>query len=180
MKKATIQRKPTAGAKRAPRQAAETPPAAALPELDAIDQKIIAAMRRDGRISNRDLAHLLDVNEGTVRTRLRRLEATNTMRVVAIRDLSAMGFEHLCAVGIQVKGRSVADVAADLAAMPQVLTVNATLGGHDLEVQLVARDIEEMGHLLTEELSRVPGVARLTPGLALKVLKYGSQWAPLT
>lgn len=179
MKKAMIQPELTPAAKR-PGRSVGTTSAAAIPPLDPIDEKIIAAMRKDGRISHRDLAQLLDVNEGTIRTRLRRLEASNTMRVVAIRDLSAMGYEHLCAIGIQVKGRAVTEVAADLAAMPQVLTVNVTLGAHDLEVQLVARDIEEMGGLITEELSRVPGVARLAPSLALKVLKYGSLWAPLS
>ena len=74
----------------------------------------------------------------------------------------------------------VADVAADLAAIPQVLTVNVTLGGHDLEIELVAREIDEMGELLTAVLPKVRGVARLTPSLALKVLKYESQWAPLS
>jgi Lrp/AsnC family transcriptional regulator for asnA, asnC and gidA len=180
MQKATTTRQPAAPAPRSPRGVAKAQSAPPLTDLDPIDEKIIAAMRRDGRVSNRELAQLINVNEGTVRARLRRLEETNTMRVVAIRDLSAMGFEHLCAVGVQVKGRRVTEVAADLAAVPQVLTVNVTLGGHDLEIQLVAHDIDEMGHLLTEVLSRVPGVARLTPSLALKVLKYESQWAPLS
>lgn len=170
-----------------PKKGAEHPsplqkrrPATAGFETDDVDEKIIAAMRRDGRISNRDLAQLIGVNEGTVRTRLRRLEDSNTMRVVAIRDLKSMGFEHLCAVGVQVKGRAVGDVAADLADIPQVLTVNVTLGGHDLEIQLVAHDIDEMGQLLTNVLPKVRGVLRITPGLALKVLKYDSLWAPLS
>ncbi len=167
-------------ARKAARPAQERAASATPLELDDVDEAIIAAMRQDGRISNRDLANLIGVNEGTVRARLRRLEETNTMRVVAIRDLGAMGFEHLCAVGIQVKGRAVADVAADLAAIPQVLTVNVTLGGHDLEIELVAREIDEMGELLTAVLPKVRGVARLTPSLALKVLKYESQWAPLS
>jgi len=82
-------------------------------------------------------------------------------------------------VGIQVKGRSVIDVGEDLAKIPQVLTINLTIGAYDIEIQVVAHDIEEMAHLLTEEISKVRGVARISPGLALKVLKYESQWAPI-
>ncbi len=179
MKQATPKRKSARSAGKTPSAQARKPNSSPA-ELDELDEKIIAVLRQDGRISNRDLAQLVGVNEGTARARLRRLEDSNIMRVVAIRNLGAMGYEHLCAVGIQVKGRAVPDVAADLAAVPQVLTVNVTLGAHDLEIQLVAHDIDEMGELLTSVLPKVRGVARLTPSLALKVLKYESQWAPLS
>jgi Lrp/AsnC family transcriptional regulator for asnA, asnC and gidA len=148
-------------------------------ELDQIDERIIAAMRRDGRISNRDLAQIVGVNEATVRTRVRKLEQSKMIRVVALRDLAALGLGHMGVVGIQVKGRSVIDVGEDLAKIPQVLTINLTIGAYDIEIQVVAHDIEEMAHLLTEEISKVRGVARISPGLALKVLKYESQWAPI-
>jgi Lrp/AsnC family transcriptional regulator for asnA, asnC and gidA len=148
-------------------------------EMDEIDERIVAAMRPDGRISNRDLAKIVGVNEATVRTRVRRLEQANNVRVVAIRDLGAMGFGALAAVGVQVKGRSVVEVGEDLARIPQVMTVNATIGVYDIELQVVAKDIEEMANLLTNEIPKVRGVVRLSPGLALNVLKYESQWAPL-
>ncbi len=148
-------------------------------EVDDIDERIIAAMRHDGRISNRDLAKIVGVNEATVRTRVRRLELANNLRIVAIRDLGAMGYGYLSAVGVQVKGRSVIEVGEDLAKIPQVMTVNATIGAYDIELQVVARDIDEMANLLTNEIPKVRGVVRLAPGLSLKVLKYESQWAPL-
>ncbi len=174
--------KPVSRRRRAWRKAAAIdelgkPPAV---KLDELDERIIAEMRKDGRISNRELAGALGVNEATVRTRLRRLEETNTIRVVAIRDLAAMGHEYVAAVGVQIKGRSVTDVAADLATIDKVFTVNVTIGAHDLEIQVVASNIEEMGHLLTHILANVKGVARLSPSLALRVLKYETQWAPLS
>lgn len=135
-------------------------------------------MRQDGRTSNRDLAKIVGVNEATARSRMRRLEESNTIRIVAIRDLRAMGFEHVSAVGVQVKGRAVVDVAHDLAAIPQVLTVNITIGAHDIELQVIARDVDEMAHLLTVVLPKTKGIARLESSLALSVLKYESHWAP--
>ena len=147
--------------------------------MDEIDDRIVAAMRADGRISNRDLARIVGVNEATVRTRVRRMEQNNSVRVVAIRDLGAMGFGHLSAVGVQVKGRSVVEVGEDLAKIPQVMTVNVTIGVYDIELQVVAKDIDEMADLLINAIPKVRGVARLAPGLALNVLKYESQWAPL-
>ena len=152
---------------------------AATYELDEIDDRIIAALRQSGRIANRDLARIVDVNEATVRTRLRRLEETSSVRVVAMRDLSAMGYECLSAVGVQVKGRSAADVGHDLAQLEDVVTVNVAIGTHDLEVQVVARDLADLDRLLTHVIAHVPGVEKMVPALALKVLKYTPDWAPL-
>jgi Lrp/AsnC family transcriptional regulator for asnA, asnC and gidA len=147
---------------------------------DETDDRIIAAMRKDGRISNRDLATLVGVNEATVRTRLRRLEDENIVRVVAMRDLFAMGYEHLCAVGVQVKGRSAVEVGEELAKIPEIMTVNVTIGAHDLEVQLVAGKIADVSSFINTVMANIRGVERLTPALALRVYKYESQWAPLS
>lgn len=148
-------------------------------ELDEIDERIIAALRQNGRIANRDLARSLNVNEATVRTRLRRLEDARMVRVVAMRDLAAMGFEYLAPVGVQVKGRSAVAVGEDLAKLERVITVNVAIGAHDLEIQVVAGSLAEMQDLLTNVIAQVKGVARLFPSLALKVLKYNPEWAPL-
>lgn len=147
--------------------------------IDSVDSRIIDLLRTDGRMSNRDLAAAVGVNEATIRARLRRLDESNTIRVVAIRDLRAMGFDHIVAVGVQVKGRLAEDVARDLAKLSQVLTANVTIGANDIELQVVAKDLKDISDLLTNVLPGVPGVARLSPGLALKVFKYQSTWAPL-
>jgi Lrp/AsnC family transcriptional regulator, regulator for asnA, asnC and gidA len=147
--------------------------------IDGVDSRIIDLLRTDGRMSNRDLAAAVGVNEATIRARLRRLDESNTIRVVAIRDLRAMGFDHIVAVGVQVKGRLAEEVARDLAKLSQVLTANVTIGANDIELQVVAKDLKDISDLLTNVLPGVPGVARLSPGLALKVFKYQSTWAPL-
>jgi Lrp/AsnC family transcriptional regulator for asnA, asnC and gidA len=148
------------------------------PPLDRVDDCIIEHMRRDGRISNRDLARAAGVNEATVRARIRRLEASEMMRVVAMVDLQAAGFNFVAPVGIQVRGRAVSEVGADLADIPQVMTVAVVIGPQDLEVQVVARDLAELATTLTEKIAKIEGVGRITPGLALQILKYESTWVP--
>jgi Lrp/AsnC family transcriptional regulator for asnA, asnC and gidA len=146
--------------------------------LDKVDECIIAHMRRDGRISNRDLARAAGVNEATIRARIRRLESTEAVRVVAMVDLAAAGFSFVAPVGIQVRGRPVAAVGEDLAKIPQVLTVAVVIGPQDLEIQVVARDLAELANTLTEIVAKTEGVGRMTPGLALQILKYESTWVP--
>jgi Lrp/AsnC family transcriptional regulator for asnA, asnC and gidA len=146
--------------------------------LDRVDDIIIARMRVDGRISNRDLARAAGVNEATIRARIRRLESSEAIRVVAMVDLLAAGFNFVAPVGVQVRGRPVAAVGQDLAKIPQVLTVAVVIGPQDLEIQVVARDLPELAVTLTDLIAKTPGVGRITPGLALQILKYESTWVP--
>jgi Lrp/AsnC family transcriptional regulator for asnA, asnC and gidA len=156
-------------------------PAPAVPApiaLDRTDEAIIALLRGDGRLSYRAIARALGLTETTVRTRVRRLEESNTMRVVAVTDIEAAGFSMLLAVGVQVEGRSPEAVARDLARFPEVFSVNVVVGAQDIEVLVVSADQAALNELLGERLATVPGVRRLTPALAVDVLKNQPDWVP--
>ena len=147
-------------------------------ELDELDQGIIELLREDGRMPFRSIARQLDVTEATVRTRVRRLEESNTMRVVAVTDTEAGGFGMLLAVGVQVENRAPEAVARDMASLQQVFSVNVVVGAQDIEILVVARDQADLDRLLSETLVGIPGVRRLTPALAVDVLKNQPDWVP--
>lgn len=149
-----------------------------LPELDATDEAIIALLRTDGRMPYRAIARETGLTENTVRARVRRLEESNTMRVVAVTDIEAAGFSMLLAIGVQVESRSPEAVARDLARIPQVFSVNVVVGTHDVEILVVAEDQAALDELITRQLAGLPGVRRLTPALALDVLKNQPDWVP--
>ncbi len=155
---------------------ATTPPE--LLELDAVDHAIIELLRADGRMPYRAIARELGLTENTVRARVRRMEESDTMRVVAVTDIEAAGYGMLLAVGVQVEDRSPAAVARELARIPEVFSVNVVVGTHDVEVLVVARDQDDLNNLLDTQLSGLPGVRRLTPALAVNVLKNQPDWVP--
>lgn len=148
-------------------------------ELDEIDHAIIEWLRKDGRMSFRALARELNIAENTVRSRVRRLEESDTMRVVAVTDIEAAGYGMLLAIGVQVEGRAPEAVAHDLAAIHEVFSVNVVVGTHDVEILVVAEDQIALNDLIGNRLGAVPGVRRLTPALALDVLKNQPDWVPL-
>jgi DNA-binding Lrp family transcriptional regulator len=147
-------------------------------ELDAIDDAIIALLREDGRMPYRAIAKSVGVAEATVRSRVRRLEESDTMRVVAVTDIGAAGYDMLLAIGVQVEHRSPEDVARELAAISAVFSVNVVVGAHDVEILVVSRDQAELNELINR-LAAIPGVRRLTPALAVDVLKNQPDWVPL-
>ena len=146
---------------------------------DATDERIIELLRADGRLSYRAIASELGVTEATVRSRVRRLEQSNAMRVVAVTDFQAAGYELLLAVGIQVSDRSPAEVADALAELPEVFSINLMIGTYDIEVLAVAKDQSALSELLYQRIAGLPGVKRVEPSLAMNVLKNQPHWVPL-
>ncbi|MEE2784050.1 MAG: Lrp/AsnC family transcriptional regulator [Pseudomonadota bacterium] len=145
---------------------------------DELDLKIIALLQEDGRMSTQDIAGALDSTSSTIRKRIRRLEETGTMRVVAVTDFAAAGYDVLLAIGIEVESRSAEAVGLDLAALPEVFSVNLTTGSHDIEILVGARSFDELATFLHEEVSHIDGIGRLSPGLTIEVYKYQSEVVP--
>ncbi|MCB1686998.1 MAG: Lrp/AsnC family transcriptional regulator [Halioglobus sp.] len=155
-----------------------SPSHAAHIDLDKTDQAIIDLLRQDGRMPYRAIARALDVAENTVRARVRRMEESGTMRVVAVTDIEAAGYDMLLAIGVQVEGRSPEAVARELAAIAEVFSVNLVVGAQDIEILVVAQDQAALNKLISDKLGAIPGVRRLTPALALEVLKNQPDWVP--
>lgn len=147
-------------------------------ELDDTDYQIMALLRKDGRMPYRALAKAIGVTEATVRARVRRLEDSDTLRVVAVTDFEAAGYSMMLAVGIQVEGRPADQVANDLAAHQEVFSVCQVVGSLDIEILVVAKDQDMLNELLSERLAKVPGVRRILPALAMDVLKNQPNWVP--
>lgn len=144
--------------------------------LDEHDEAIIALLRVDGRMAVRDLAREVGLNEATVRARIRRLEQSQTMRVVARLDLPSIGFPFTALVGVRIRGRSLEDVCADLLKLEQVLSVLSVIGRNDLEIQVIAKTMDDLDHQLTDVIPAIDGIVSLESALAMKVYKYIQPW----
>ena len=147
-------------------------------EPDDLDERIIALLREDGRMPTRDIAARAKTSPATVRKRIRAMEAAGFMRVVAVTDFAAAGFDLLIAIGIEVENRNAEAVGLDLAALPEVFSVNLTTGPNDLEILVAAQSFEQLATFLHSEVSRVDGIGRLTPALTVDVRKYVSEQVP--
>ena len=72
-------------------------------EIDDIDRAIISALRQNGRATNQQIAEGLNLTAATVSSRIRRMEAANKLRVVAVSDFRAHGHNVLLEVAIEVR-----------------------------------------------------------------------------
>jgi len=145
------------------------------PEIDDLDRAIIAELKKDGRQSAQAIAEVVDASAVTVRVRIKALEDAGLLKVVAVTDFAAAGFDVLLAVGVEVDRRRPEEVGAELAKFDQVLAVNLTTGANDLEMLVAAPDFGSISEFIENDIGSVEGVGRMTTAVSLKVFKYQSE-----
>ena len=144
--------------------------------LDDVDHKIIEMLQIDGRMSIRDIAQNIGSTSSIVRKRIQRLSDADVMRVVAVTDFKAAGYELMLAIGIEVENRSAEEVGLELAELDEVFSVNMTTGVHDLDILVAARDFNELSFFMHNKFPKIRGIAKLTPAITVDVLRYESGW----
>ncbi|MFZ9061366.1 MAG: Lrp/AsnC family transcriptional regulator, partial [Steroidobacteraceae bacterium] len=88
--------------------------------VDELDRKIIEKLTADARASNRHLAQALGVTEGTVRGRIKRLEASNLIRFSAVTNVALIGAPKVVLIGIQAQLSEVQALCQKIAAMREI------------------------------------------------------------
>jgi Lrp/AsnC family transcriptional regulator for asnA, asnC and gidA len=142
--------------------------------IDELDRQIISMLQPDGRRPFADLSRVLGVSEGTVRQRYQRLVNAGVLQVVAVADPFKVGFHSMAMIGVNIAidgDRSIDDVAADIAAFPEISYVVMSTGDFDLLVEVIVEDGQELADFLMQRLHRVPGVSRTETFVLLRVYK---------
>ena len=135
--------------------------------LDAIDERLIAALALFPRAGTMQLAKEAGVARNTAQARLVRLTAAGVITGFGPDiDLRRLGYGVSAFVTIEIaQGRGPA-VDEHLAAIPEVVEAYMTTGSADLLCRVVARDNDHLGHLIARILE-VPGINRTTTSLIL-------------
>ena len=124
-------------------------------EFTKLDMSIVEILKQDGRTSNQKIADTLGVTTSIVGTRIKRMEEAKAMKIVAVADFSALNYNFLYPIGIDVKGRMAKDVASDLAELEEVIIVQLVVGKHDIEILVALSDMKDLNAFLMLKLSKV-------------------------
>jgi DNA-binding Lrp family transcriptional regulator len=147
--------------------------------FDATDQSIVDQLRRNGRATNQQIAESLGLTATTVSSRIKRMEDADQLRVVAVSDFAAHGYNFLMEVAIEVDGRAASEVAEELAQFQEVFAVHIVTGRYDIDMLVALRDFDDLSHLLLDKFSRIHGIRSMTPSIVVDVIKYQFDVAPI-
>ena len=135
-----------------------------LPELDAIDRRILAELQSNGRMTNVELARRADITAPPCLRRMRRLEEAGIIRGYhADTDPARLGWEivFFAIVGLESQKATVlAGFESMVAGWPEVRECHMIRGGGDFLLRLVARDTAHENQL-TQRLTGAASVSRV-------------------
>lgn len=135
-----------------------------LPDLDAIDQRILAELQQDGRMTNVELARRAGISAPPCLRRVRRLEEAGIIRGYhADSDPQMLGWEitFFAVVGLESQKEAVLSAFERMVAgWPEVRECHMIRGGGDFLLKLVARDTAHENQL-TQRLTGAAHVSRV-------------------
>lgn len=143
--------------------------------LDDIDRRILAALQRDGRLTNVELAEEVGLSPSPCLRRVRGLERGGLIKGYhATLDRPAIGLGLTVFVGVKVE-RHRDDTAEAfreaVRAMPQVVSCHLVSGEADFLLQVVVPDLAHYESLLLGHLLRLPGVSDIRSNFAIQTVK---------
>src|SRR5574340_567610 len=100
--------------------------------LEDLDRQILTWLWRDARMSNRKIARALNVSEGTIRTRIKRMKDEKSIRISAVTHIKALGGSVFTFIGIEADGIRLQAIANELCTYPEIRLVAIMLGRYDI------------------------------------------------
>jgi DNA-binding Lrp family transcriptional regulator len=138
--------------------------------IDDLDLALLRSLHAHPRIGDMELSRVTKVARATVQSRLRRLADIGVIASWGPEvDAAAAGFPVQAFVTLEIAQGALAQVAADLASIPQVLEAYVTTGSSDVLCKLATASHSDLQQTLLR-VNGSPAVVRSTSVVALSVL----------
>ena len=143
--------------------------------LDAADRRILAALQKDARQTNVELADQAGLSPSPCLRRVKQLEAAGVIKGYRTQlDRDALGLALTVFVEMKVgrHSRKNADaLQAALVAMPEVVACHMISGAADFIAEVVVADLKAYEKLLSEKLLTLPIVSDIRSNFSIRPIK---------
>lgn len=143
--------------------------------MDRVDRQILAILQTDGRLTNTEVADRVNLTPSPCLRRIRELEQSGVIRGYrALIDGAAIGFGFEAFAIVTMHDADSATICAfesRIEALLQVTEAHRLFGNPDYLLRIATADLPSYERFYTNELSALPGIARVTSLLAMKHVK---------
>jgi len=150
------------------------------PQLDEFDRLLIDTLARDARVSNRRIAANLGVSEGTVRSRIKRLQQEKLIAFTAISSFDLGEPTKLAMISVQADLVNVRDIARRIADLPMISGVMITMGRSNIIAICLFSELDRLYEVASDEILSIPGVHHVETSIAVRTVKYDTRFARIT
>lgn len=149
-------------------------------KLDDLDHRIIERLAQDARVSNRAIAADLGVTEGTIRTRIKRLQNESLIQFTVVTDFRLAGSPNLVMIGIHADPSRVGTLAKQLSEIKEISCVILLLGRYSLLAMGLFSTLESVHELVSTRIRPLEGVRDVEISISVDNVKYEAGIARIT
>jgi Lrp/AsnC family transcriptional regulator for asnA, asnC and gidA len=123
-------------------------------KIDELTVSIIHCLR-DGRVRFREIAENLAIAEGTVRTRVKKLQEEGILEITGLVDPEQVPDHSIVYIGVKLKTIELVKKGAEIAEVKGVIAVGVVTGRYDLILTVALKKGFGLLEFYTHELSKV-------------------------
>lgn len=143
--------------------------------IEKQDEKVLARLQKDGRMTNQQLADEVGMSPSACWRRVRALEETGVVEgYAALVNREKAGFAMSAILHVSLERHDVKFVdefVLRVRARPEVLECFATTGDADYHLRVVVRDMGAYNRFLDEFIFRLPGIRNVRTNVILREIK---------
>jgi Lrp/AsnC family transcriptional regulator, leucine-responsive regulatory protein len=149
-----------------------------MPNLDAIDRRIIATLQTDARLSNVELAERVGLSPSPCLRRVKRLEREGYIDAYrALLQRAKIGLGLTVFVGIKIDGHGderVAQLRKTLQAMPEIVACHIVSGEADYLLEVVVPDLQHYERFLLDRLLQLASIKDVRSNFVIRSVKIAA------
>ena len=145
-------------------------------KLDNLDRNILAALQKNARLSNVELAQQVGLSPSPCLARVKRLTNAGVIkRHVTLLDPEKLGLSLNVFIQVSLERQSevlLESFERKVTSLPEVLECYLMTGDSDYFLRVAVEDINALREFILNHLTRIEGVSNIRSSLALKQVKY--------
>ena len=146
--------------------------------MDNLDRKILRALQQDARVKNADLARQLGVAPSTMLERVRRLEERGYFvgfKAMVNPEKLGLGIQAIVSVSLgQHSTQTIRPFEQAVKSIPNIMVCYHVTGRFDYILHIVAKNLNDLGILVKEQIAALPGVGKTETFLVFSEIKNGN------
>jgi DNA-binding Lrp family transcriptional regulator len=127
-------------------------------KLDSTDIAILDVLKDNARISNREVARALQLSEGLVRQRLKKMEDGRAMRLGLVANIASLGLGAGALVRLRTTPAQARHIATRIAQLDCCAFSGVTLGRFDVLAYLTASARQDLASVIERDIATLDGV----------------------
>jgi len=144
-------------------------------KLDHIDIKLLNELQNDGKISNVDLARIVNISPPSCLRRVKSLEESGYIRGYnAVLNSELLGFKVTVFAYVGLESQVESDLQTFekyISLFPEVRECHMLVGEVDFLLKIVAKDWDHFQKFLTQNLTQAPKVSNVKTSLNIRSTK---------